>query len=52
MDMPEHHNIDRLKEEESKMKWRLEQSVFSQTNVDTVSRAVFGKLLRDMMEHI
>ena len=54
MDRPEHHSIDRLKERgvgkgsgrHPTLQGR-ERSVFNQTNIGTVSRAVLGRLLRD-----
>ena len=59
MDKPEHHSIDRLKERgvekgsgrHSTLKGR-ERSVFNQTNIGTVSRAILGRLLRDGAEHV
>ena len=59
MDRPEHHRIDRLKERgvekgsgrHSTFQGR-ERSVFNQTNIGTVSRATFGRLLRDGAERV
>ena len=57
MDRPEYHNIDRLKERgmekgsgrRSTLRGR-ERSVFNQTSIGTVSRATYGRLLRDGAE--
>ena len=59
IDRPEHHNIDRLKERgvekgsrrHSTLQGR-KQSVFNPTNIGTVSRAAFGRLLRDGVERV
>ena len=58
-DKPEHHSIDRLKERgvekgsgrHSTLQGR-ERSVFNQTNIGTVSRATWGRLLRDGAERV
>ena len=58
-DKPEHHSTDRLKERRvEKGSGRhstpqgRERSVFNQTNIDTVSRATLGRLLRDGAERV
>ena len=59
MDRPEHHSTDRLKEtgvekgsgRRSTLQGR-ERSVFNQTNIGTVSRAVLGRLLGDGAERV
>ena len=59
MDRPEHHSIDSLKERgvekgsgrHSTLQGR-ERSVFNQTNIGTVSRAILGRLLRDGKERV
>ena len=59
MDRPEHHSIDRLKERgvekgsgrHSAVQGR-ERSVFNQASTGTVSRATFGRLLRDGAERV
>ena len=59
MDRSKHHSIDRLKERgvekgsgrHSTLRGR-ERSVFNQTNIDTVSRATLGRLLRDGTERV
>ena len=58
-DRPEHHSIDRLKERgvekgsgrHSTLQGR-QRSVFNQANIDTVSRATLGRLLRDGAERV
>ena len=59
MDRPEHHSIDRLKERGAEKESRRhstlqgrERSVFNQANIGTVSRAIFGRLLRDEVERV
>ena len=59
MDRPEHHSGDRLKErgvEKERSRGSTlngrERSVFYQTNIGTVSRATFGRLLRDGAERV
>ena len=59
MDRPEHHSTDRLKERgvekgsgrHSTLQGR-ERSVFNQANIDTVSKATLGRLLRDGAERV
>ena len=54
----EHHNSNCLEEREVKKgsgwqcytHWSKEPSVFSQTSVDSVTRATLGRLLRDGVE--
>ena len=58
-DKPEHHSTDRLKRRgvekgscrHSTLQGR-ERSVFNQANIGTVSRATFGRLLRDGAERV
>ena len=58
-DKPEHHSIDRLKERgvekgsgrHSTLQGR-ERSVFNQADIGTVSRATWGRLLRDGAERV
>ena len=59
MDRTEHHSTDCLKERAvekgSSRHFNLqgwEQSVFNQTNIGTVLRATFGRLLRDGTQHV
>ena len=54
-----HHTIDRLEERGLKRGSALktilkgrERAIISQTNIGTVSKATFGKLLRDVVERI
>ena len=59
MDRPQHHSTDLLKERgvekgsgrHSTLQGR-ERSVFSQTNIDTVSRAILGRMLRDGVQRL
>ena len=59
MDRPEHRSIDHLKERgvekgsgrHSTLRGQ-ERFVFNQTNIGTVSRPIFGRLLRDGAERV
>ena len=59
MDRLEHHSADRLKERgveggsgrRSTLRGR-QRSVFKQTNISTVARATFRRLLRDGVERV
>ena len=58
MDRPDHHSIDYLKEREVEKEAadipssKVENDLCSTRNIDTVSRATLGRLLRDGAERV